>query len=88
MIGKQHMKIKVGDWIKVDCNGSYREGIIQDIKIGTCETDPAGELGHDVKELDTKYFTFGSVGFGDSWWCYFNQIKEVKNAETKNETTI
>ena len=41
-----------------------------------------------IKELDTKYFTFGSVGFGDSWWCYFNQIKEVKSGEVQNETTL
>ena len=88
MIGKQHMKIKVGDWIRVDCNGSYREGIIQDIKIGTCETDPAGELGHEVQELDTKYFTLGSVGYGDNYWCYFNQIKEVKSGEVQDEIVL
>ena len=79
MIGKQHMKIKIGDWIKVNMSGfTYREGIIKDIKIGTCESDPAGELGHEVQEYDTKLNYLGSVGFGDSWWCYFNQIKEVK----------
>ena len=50
------MKIKIGDWIKVESGMGYREGIIKDIKIGTCESDPAGELGHEVQELDTKYF--------------------------------
>ena len=88
MIGRQHMKIKVGDWIKVEHHGAYREGIIQDIMIGTCESDPAGELGHEVQELDTKYFTLGSVGYGDNYWCYFNQIKEVKSGEVQNETTL
>ena len=78
MIGRQHMKIKVGDWIKVESGMGYREGIIKDIKIGTCESDPAGELGHEVQEYDTKLNYLGSVGLGDSWWCYFNQIKEVK----------
>ena len=82
------MKIKVGDWIKVEHHGAYREGIIQDIMIGTCESDPAGELGHKVQELDTKYFTLGSVGFGDSWWCYFNQIKEVKSGEVQDEIVL
>ena len=82
------MKIKVGDWIKVEHHGAYREGIIQDIMIGTCESDPAGELGHEVQELDTKYFTLGSVGYGDNYWCYFNQIKAVKSGEVQNETTL
>ena len=82
------MKIKIGDWIKVESGMGYREGIIQDIKIGTCESDPAGELGHEVQEYDTKLNYLGSVGYGDNYWCYFNQIKEVKNAETKNETTL
>ena len=82
------MKIKIGDWIKVKSGMGYREGIIQDIKIGTCETDPAGELGHEVQELDTIYFTFGSVGYGDNYWCYFNQIKEVESGEVQNETTL
>ena len=84
MIGKQHMKIKVGDWISVDCSGSYREGIIQDIKIGTCESDPAGELGHEVQDYDTKLNYLGSVGYGDNYWCYFNQIKEVQSAKTED----
>ena len=83
------MKIKVGDWIKVNMSGfTYREGIIQDIKIGTCETDPAGELGYEVQELDTKLNYLGSVGYGDNYWCYFNQIEEVKSGEIQNETTL
>ena len=73
------MKIKIGDWIKVNMSGfTYREGIIKDIKIGTCESDPAGELGHEVQDYDTKLNYLGSVGYGDNYWCYFNQIKEVK----------
>ena len=85
MIGKQHMKIKIGDWIKVNMSGfTYREGIIKDIKIGTCESDPAGELGHEVQEYDTKLNYLGSVGYGDNYWCYFNQIKEVQSAKTED----
>ena len=84
MIGKQHMKIKIGDWIKVESGMGYREGIIKDIKIGTCESDPVGELGHEVQEYDTKLNYLGSVGFGDSWWCYFNQIKEVQSGKTED----
>jgi len=85
MIGKQHMKIKIGDWIKVNMSGfTYREGIIKDIKIGTCESDPAGELGYEVQELDTKLNYLGSVGYGDNYWCYFNQIKEVQSGKTED----
>ena len=62
----------------------YREGIIQDIKIGTCETDPAGELGHEVQDYDTKLNYLGSVGYGDNYWCYFNQIKEVQSGKTED----
>ena len=40
---------------------------------------------YDVKELDTKYFTFGSVGFGDSWWCYFNQIIRKENDDEQSD---
>ena len=83
------MKIKIGDWIKVNMSGfTYREGIIKDIKIGTCESDPAGELGYEVQELDTKLNYLGSVGDGDNYWCYFNQIEEVKSGEIQNETTL
>ena len=85
------MKIKIGDVIEVEGHGQFnykREGAITDISIGLDKSDPAGELGHEVQELDTKYFTLGSVGFGDSWWCYFNQIKEVKSGEVQNETTL
>ena len=79
------MKIKIGDWIKVNMSGfTYREGIIKDIKIGTCETDPAGELGYEVQELDTKLNYLGSVGYGDNYWCYFDQIEEVKSAKTED----
>ena len=79
------MKIKVGDWIKVNMSGfTYREGIIKDIKIGTCESDPAGELGYEVQELDTKLNYLGSVGYGDNYWCYFNQIKEVQSGKTED----
>ena len=79
------MKIKIGDWIKVNMSGfTYREGIIKDIKIGTCESDPAGELGYEVQELDTKLNYLGSVGYGDNYWCYFNQIKEVQSGKTED----
>ena len=78
------MKIKIGDWIKVESGMGYREGIIKDIKIGSCESDPAGELGHEVTEYDTKLNYLGSVGDGDSYWCYYNQIKEVKSAKTED----
>ena len=79
------MKIKVGDWIKVNMSGfTYREGIIKDIKIGTCESDPAGELGYEVQELDTKLNYLGSVGYADNYWCYFNQIKEVQSGKTED----
>ena len=79
------MKIKVGDWIKVNMSGfTYREGIIKDIKIGTCESDPAGELGYEVQELDTKLNYLGSVGYGDNYWCYFDQIEEVQSGKTED----
>ena len=79
------MKIKIGDWIKVNMSGfTYREGIIKDIKIGTCESDPAGELGYEVQELDTKLNYLGSVGYGDNYRCYFNQIEEVQSGKTED----
>ena len=42
----------------------------------------------EVQEYDTKLNYLGSVGFGDSWWCYFNQIKEVKSGEVQDEIVL
>ena len=39
-----------------------------------------------VKEYDTELDYLGSVGYGKDYWCYFHQIKNVKevdNAETR-----
>ena len=84
------MKIKIGDVIEVEGNGTFnykREGAITDISIGLDKSDPAGELGVSVKEYDTELDYLGSVGYGNDYWCYFNQIikvKEVDNAETED----
>ena len=88
------MIIKIGDVIEVEGHGQFnykREGAITNISIGLDKSDPAGELGVSVKEYDTELDYLGSVGYGDDYWCYFNQIikvKEVDNAETENETTL
>ena len=84
------MIIKIGDVIEVEGHGQFnykREGAITNISIGLDKSDPAGELGVSVKEYDTELDYLGSVGYGDDYWCYFNQIikvKEVDNAETEN----
>ena len=90
MIGRQHMKIKIGDVIEVEGHGQFnykREGAITDISIGLDKSDTAGELGVSVKEYDTELDYLGSVGYGKDYWCYFHQIKNVKevdNAETED----
>ena len=56
-----------------------KEGVITDISIGVSKSDPAGELGVQVKEYDTELNYLGSIGYktesGDEHWAYFNQIE-------------
>ena len=87
MSGKQHMIIKIGDYISVKMSGNYvmnyRYGTITNIQIGLDKSDIAGELGVKVKEYDTDLKYLGSVSFKnddsfpDEFWCYFDQIEEV-----------
>ena len=61
------------------------EAIITDINISTnAETDPAGENGPSVKELNLSLNYAGSITYedvtfgqnGDMHWAYFGQIKQ------------
>ena len=81
------MIIKIGDKIEVKrgFNPILRDGIIKDINISTnAETDPAGENGPSVKELDLSLNYAGSITYedvtfgqnGDMHWAYFDQIKQ------------
>ena len=73
------MIIKLGDTITDDRG---RTGKIKSIGIGTTNSDPAGEVGCSTSEYDTDLNYLGAITFGDTiyggFWCYFNQIKEVR----------
>ena len=74
------MIIKIGDKVSVDDRSLLgREGVITDISIGLTKSDPAGELGINIKEYDTEMGYLGSIGYktesGDDYWAYFDQIK-------------
>ena len=74
------MIIKIGDKVSVDDRSLLgREGVITDISIGLTKSDPAGELGVNIKEYDTEMGYLGSIGYktesGDDYWAYFDQIK-------------
>jgi len=81
------MIIKVGDKVEIKrgFNPLLRDGIIKDINISTnAETDPAGENGPSVKELNLSLNYAGSITYedvtfgqnGDMHWAYFGQIKQ------------
>ena len=74
------MILKIGDKVSVnDRTILGKEGVITDISIGVSKSDPAGELGVQVKEYDTELNYLGSIGYktesGDEYWAYFNQIE-------------
>lgn len=80
------MLIKVNDRVEVRPvgGGMLRDGIITSISISTnAQTDPAGERGAKVEELDLDLKYEGSICYtdvtfnneGDSRWAYFGQIK-------------
>jgi hypothetical protein len=76
------MIIKVGDKVGVN-DGSLlgRGGMITGISIGLSKSDPAGELGVNVKEYDTELEYLGAIDYktdsGENYWAYFHQIKVV-----------
>lgn len=74
------MILKIGDKVSVnDRTILGKEGVITDISIGVSKSDPAGELGVQVKEYDTELNYLGSIGYktesGNEHWAYFNQIE-------------
>ena len=76
------MIIKIGDKVSVDDRSLLgREGVITDISIGLTKSDPAGELGINIKEYDTEMGYLGSIGYktesGDDYWAYFDQVEKV-----------
>ena len=76
------MIIKIGDNVSVNQRGSIlpREGVITGISIGLTTSDPAGELGINLKEYDTEMNYLGSIDYktdsGENYWAYFSQIEE------------
>ena len=76
------MIIKVGDKVAVNDRSLLgREGEITGISIGLSKSDPAGELGINVKEYDTELEYLGAIDYktdsGDTYWAYFNQVEKV-----------
>ena len=84
------MIIKLNDRVEIRPVGSgvLRDGIITNISISTnAQTDPAGERGANVEELDLDLNYEGSICYtdvtfnddndktGDERWAYFGQIK-------------
>ena len=75
------MIINIGDKIE-DKKG--RIGIISSIRIATEQEDVAAELptSLEAKTYDTSLDYYGSISFGDAYWCYLNQVEQViKNDE-------
>ena len=85
------MIIKINDKIEIRPvgGGILRDGIITDISISTnAQTDPAGERGATVEELDLDLKYEGSISYtditfndegdndGPEHWAYFDQIKQ------------
>ena len=75
------MIIKIGDKVSVNDRSLLgKEGVITDISIGVSKSDPAGELGANVKEYDTELNYLGSISYktdsGENYWAYFSQIEE------------
>ena len=76
------MIIKVGDKVAVNDRSLLgREGMVTGISIGLSKSDPAGELGVNVKEYDTELEYLGAIDYktdsGDTYWAYFNQVEKV-----------
>ena len=76
------MIIKVGDKVAVNDRSLLgREGMVTGISIGLSKSDPAGELGVNVKEYDTELEYLGAIDYktdsGDEYWAYFNQVEKV-----------
>ena len=89
------MKIKVGDWIRVDCNGSYREGIIQDIKMNDEKEENIIHLQQENNKLKTslanlekKYMEqhIGSAKFKAINNQMKQQIKQQMQSNKSNES--
>ena len=92
------MIIKVNDKIEIRPvgGGILRDGIITDISISTnAQSDPAGERGAKVEELDLDLKYEGSICYtdvtfndegdetGDSRWAYFAQIVQPEGKNKK-----
>ena len=76
------MIIKVGDKVAVNDRSLLgREGMVTGISIGLSKSDPAGELGVNVKEYDTELEYLGAIDYktdsGDEYWAYFDQVEKV-----------
>ena len=74
------MILKVGNKVSVN-DGTIlgKEGVITNISIALSKSDPAGELGVQVKEYDTELNYQGAIDYktdnGDNYWAYFGQIE-------------
>lgn len=74
------MILKVGEKVFVnDRTILGKEGVITNISIALSKSDPAGELGVQVKEYDTELNYQGAIDYktdnGDNYWAYFGQIE-------------
>ena len=74
------MILKVGEKVSVnDRTILGKEGVITNISIALSKSDPAGELGVQVKEYDTELNYQGAIDYqtesGDNYWAYFGQIE-------------
>ena len=74
------MILKVGKKVSVsDQTILGKEGVITNISIALSKSDPAGELGVQVKEYDTELNYQGAIDYktdnGDNYWAYFGQIE-------------
>lgn len=74
------MILKIGDKVSVNDRTTLgKEGVITNISIALSKSDPAGELGVQVKEYDTELNYQGAIDYktdnGDNYWAYFGQIE-------------
>ena len=74
------MILKVGEKVSVNDQSILgRKVVITNISIALSKSDPAGELGVQVKEYDTELNYQGAIDYktdnGDNYWAYFGQIE-------------
>tara|TARA_B100000900_G_scaffold368170_1_gene345193 strand:- start:304 stop:558 length:255 start_codon:yes stop_codon:yes gene_type:complete len=75
------MIIQKNNSVCINKRGRFIDGTITDISIALTPSDPAGENGVQVEQLDIDMNYKGSISYktnnDQEYWAYFDQIVEV-----------